>query len=51
MACALCGANHSLRNKRLEVVDTRKNGRARREHARQFSLSPPTSKRLIRWLG
>ena len=51
MARALCGANHSLRSKRLVVVDTRKSERARRGHARPFSLSPTTSKRLIRWLG
>ena len=45
---------------RLEVVGTRKNGRARRRHARRhaclpracpFSLSPTTSKRLLRRLA
>ena len=46
----------SLRSRRLEVVGTRKNGRARRRHAclpreRPFSLSPATSKRLPRGLG
>ena len=55
----------SLRSRRLEVVGTRKNGRARRRHARgeeapsplaclprarPFSLSPATSKRLLRRL-
>ena len=47
----------SLRSRRLEVVGTRKNGRARRRHAsaclpraRPFSLSPTTSKRLLRRL-
>ena len=46
----------SLRSRRLEVVGTRKNGRARRRHAclpraRQFSLSLTTSKRLLRRLA
>ena len=49
----------SLRSRRLEVVGTRKNGRARRHprghaclpRARPFSLSPTTSKRLLRRLG
>ena len=56
----------SLRSRRLEVVGTRKNGRARRRHARgeeapsplaclprarPFSLSPATSQRLLRRLG
>ena len=49
----------SLRSRRLEVVGTRKNGRARRRQARPlaclpcarpFSLSPITSKRLLRRL-
>ena len=45
----------SLRSRRLEVVGTRKNGRARRRHAslpraRPFSLSPATSQRLLRRL-
>ena len=52
----------SLRSRRLEVVGTRKNGRARGRHARgvtprvspsrapAFSLSPTTSKRLLRRL-
>ena len=53
----------SLRSRRLEVVGTRKNGRARRRHARgvnsllaclprarPFSLSLTTSKRLLRRL-
>ena len=45
----------SLRSRRLEVVGTRKNGRARKRHAclpraRPFSLSPTTSKRLLRRL-
>ena len=45
----------SLCSRRLEVVGTRKNGRARRRHAclsraRPFSLSPTTSKRLVRRL-
>ena len=57
-------AHISLRRRRLEVVDTRKNGRARRRHAsgevaplvclpraRPFSLSPTTSKRLLRRLS
>ena len=54
--------SNSLRSRRLEVVGTRKNGRARRRHARgevapspfaclpqarPFSLSPTTSKRLL----
>ena len=43
----------SLRSRRLELVGTRKNGRARRRHARPprarpFSVSPTTSKRLLR---
>ena len=54
---------HSVRSRRLEVVGTRKNGRARRGHARgeahpsrvslarPFSLSPSTSKLLLRSLG
>ena len=42
----------SLRSRRLEVVGTSKNGRARRRHAclpraRSFSLSPATSKRRL----
>ena len=42
----------SLRSRRLEVVGTRKNVRARRRHAclpraRPLSLSPTTSKRLL----
>ena len=46
----------SLRSRRLEVVGPRKNGRARRRHAclpraRPFSLSPATSKRLLRRLS
>ena len=46
----------SLRSRRLEVVGTRKNRRARRRHtclpcARPFSLSPTTSKRLLRRLS
>ena len=46
----------SLRSRRLEVVGTRKNGRAIRRHAclpraRQFSLSLTTSKRLLRRLA
>ena len=50
----------SLRSRRLEVVGTRKNGRARRRHAtplaclpraRPFSLSLATSKRLLRRLA
>ena len=46
----------NLRSRRLEVVGTRKNGRARRRHAclpraRPFSLLPTTSKRLLRRLG
>ena len=51
----------SLRSRRLEVVGTRKNGRARRRYARgeeaclprarPFSLSPATSKRLLRRLS
>ena len=45
----------SLRNRRLEVVRTRKNARERRRHAylpraRPFSLSPTTSKHLLRRL-
>ena len=45
----------SLRSRCLEVVGTRKNGRARKRHAclpraRPFSLSPTTSKRLLRRL-
>ena len=47
----------SLRSRRLEVVGTRINGRTRRRHAfaclpraRPFSLSPTTSKRLLRRL-
>ena len=45
----------SLHSRRLEVVGTRKNRRARRRHAclpraRPFSLSPTTSKRLLRRL-
>ena len=57
-------AHISLRSRRLEVVDTRKNGRARRRHARgevaplaclprarPFSFSPTTSKRLLRRLS
>ena len=58
--------NFSLRSRRLEVVGTRKNGRAKRRHARgegapsplaclprarPFSLSPTTSKRLLRRLA
>ena len=35
----------------LEVVGTRKNGHARGRHARPFSLSPTTSKRLLCRLG
>ena len=51
-----CKADHnnvySLRSRGLEVVGTRKHGRARRRHAclpraRPFSLSPTTSKRLL----
>ena len=57
--------NISLRSRRLEVVGRRKHGRARRRHARgeeassplaclprarPFSLSPTTSKRLLRRL-
>ena len=51
---------HSLRCRRLEVVGTRKNGRARSRHAtplaclrraRLFSLSPTISKRLLRSLS
>ena len=48
----------SLRRRRLEVVGTRKNGRSRRRQplaclprARPFSLSPSTSKRLLRRLS
>ena len=52
----------SPRSRRLEVVSTRKNGHARRRHAREepraclprahpFSLSPTTSKRLLRRLA
>ena len=42
----------SLRSRRLEVVGTRKNGRvACLPRARPFSLSPATSKRLLRRLG
>ena len=57
-------AHISLRRRRLEVVGTRKNGRARRRHASgevaplaclpracSFSLSPTTSKRLLRRLS
>ena len=49
------GTSDSLRSRRLEVVGTRKNGRAKRRHAclphaRPFSLSPTTSKRLLRRL-
>ena len=45
----------SLRSRHLEVVGTRKKGRARRRHAclpraRPFSLTPTTSKRLLRRL-
>ena len=45
----------SLRSRRLEVVGTRKIGRARRRHAclpraPPFSLSPTASKRLLRRL-
>ena len=50
----------NLRSRRLELVDTRKNARERRRHARgegaclprarPFSLSPTTSKRLLRML-
>ena len=46
----------SLRSRRLEVVGPRKNGRARRRplaclpRGRLFSLSPATSKRLLRRL-
>ena len=58
--------NFSLRSRRLGVVGTRKNGRARRRHARgegassplaclprarPFSLSPTTFKRLLRRLA
>ena len=41
--------DRSLRSRRLEVVGTRKNGRLPR--ARPFSLSPTTSKRLLRRLS
>ena len=46
----------SLRSRRLEVVGKRNNGRARRRHAclprvRPFSLSPTSSKRLLRRLA
>ena len=56
----------SLRSRRLEVVGTRKSGRARRRHARgevapsplaclprarPFSISPTTPKRLLRRLN
>ena len=41
----------SLRSRRLEVVGTRKNGRARRRRACLFSLSPTTSKHLLRRLS
>ena len=49
------GTSDSLRSRRLEVVGTRKNGRAKRRHAclphaRPFSLSPTTSKCLLRRL-
>ena len=41
----------SLRSRRLKVVGTRKNGRARRRRACPFSLSPTTSKHLLRRLS
>ena len=57
-ACQCCSPpSHSLRSRRLEVVDTRKNCRARRTplaclpRARPFSLPPTTSKRLLRRLA
>ena len=63
---SLMDRTYSLRSRRLEVVGTRKNGRARRRHARgeeapsplaclprarPLSLSPATSKRLLRRLS
>ena len=44
---ACCCVLFSLRGRRLEVVGTRKNARARETRLRPFSLSPTTSKRLL----
>jgi len=56
----MCMIWYSLRSRRLEVLGERENGHARRRpsplacpclpRARPFSLSPTTSKRLLRWL-
>ena len=44
---ACCCVLFSLRGRRLEVLGTRKNARARETRLRPFSLSPTTSKRLL----